>query len=90
MLLISDNFLASDFIAENELPPLLEAAEQAGVLIMPVLISPSRFTRTPSLAQFQATNNPEHTLDEMKPAQWKRVLVELSDTIEEALSLNFP
>ena len=45
-MLVSTDFLASDFITHDELPPLLEAAEQEGTLILPVIVSPCAFERS--------------------------------------------
>lgn len=39
ILLVSVSFLASDFVAEEELPKLLAAAEERGVRIWPVVAS---------------------------------------------------
>src|SRR3954454_14345473 len=82
VLLISADFFASDFIDENELPPLLTAAEAKGVRILPVIISASRFARIPNLARFQAVNPPDRPLNEMPQAEQERVLDHLAHTIE--------
>src|SRR3954462_14506935 len=69
VLLISADFFASDFIAEPELPPLLDAAKAKGVRILPVILSASRFARNPDLAPFQAVNAPDRPLNEMPYAE---------------------
>lgn len=84
VLLISANFFASDFIDENELPPLLAAAKENGVRILPVILSASRFARHPSLARFQAVNSPDRPLNDMPPAEQEKVLDRLAQTIESA------
>jgi tetratricopeptide (TPR) repeat protein len=61
ILLVSVSFLASDFVAEEELPKLLTAAEQRGVLIVPVILTPCAFKRS-SLYKYQAINDPARPL----------------------------
>jgi hypothetical protein len=85
VLLVSADFLASDFISENELPPLLAAAEKRGTRILPVIVSPCRFQRIESLSQFQAANSPSQSLATMTRAQQEATLVEVTEAIEEAL-----
>jgi hypothetical protein len=46
ILLISADFLASDFIVDNELPPLLASAEEHGTLIFPVILKPCLFSES--------------------------------------------
>lgn len=58
ILLVSADFMASDFIVGEELPPLLVAAEHEGITILPVILSASRFEETPELKDFQAVNPP--------------------------------
>lgn len=62
ILMISADFLASDFVVDNELPPLLESAEVNGTRILPIIIKPCRFSREPNLSKFQALNPPENPL----------------------------
>ncbi|MEI2781232.1 MAG: toll/interleukin-1 receptor domain-containing protein [Candidatus Competibacter sp.] len=85
VLLVSGAFLASDFIAKNELPPLLDAAEREGALILPIILGPCRFERTPELSRFQAANPPSKTLEGMKKAEWEQVLKEIGERIEDFL-----
>lgn len=76
ILLISADFLASKFIAENELPPLLAAAKSDGATILSVILSPCRFVDS-QLSQFQAVNNPSKPLRSMtsyeKEMVWDKV-----------------
>lgn len=85
ILLISTDFLASDFIMDNELPILLKYAESKGTEIIPVILSPSRFLRHEILSKFQSINNPSIPLSEMTVSKQDAVLVELTDRVEEIL-----
>ena len=57
ILLVSADFLASDFIVTNELPPLLKKARSEGTQILPLILSNCRFERDPELSAFQAVND---------------------------------
>ena len=85
VLLISADFLASDFIAEDELPPLLVAAKQDDLVILPVIVSPSLFERTP-LAQFQAVNPANQPVVDMGQGAQERVFADVADSILEIIS----
>lgn len=61
ILLISQDFLASDFIHKYELPQMLQAAEKDGLRILPVLLDACTYKETP-LADFQMVRLPGKSL----------------------------
>ncbi len=84
VLLISADFLASDFIVLNELPPLLAAARQEGAVILSVILRPCAFKDT-DLAQFQAINVPSDPLSAMTRGKRDAVWAKVSELVREAL-----
>ena len=86
ILLISADFFASDFIAVDELPPLLQSAEEGGALILMLIVSPSRFTESP-LARFQAVNDPSEPLIGMKKPQREDAFVRLAAAVHRAAAV---
>jgi hypothetical protein len=58
LLLVSTDFLASDFIRKGELPPLLKAAENDGASILSLILKPCLFTMNKKLSKFQTINDP--------------------------------
>jgi TIR domain len=73
VLLVSPHFLASDFIAEQELPPLLQAAEQGGLTVVCLHISHCLHEET-EIAKYQAVNDLEQTLDLLSVGERNKVL----------------
>ena len=85
VLLVSADFLASDFISAVELPSLLRAAEQEGLVVLPVIVSPCRFIHMEGLSRFQSVNDPSRTLADLRKADRARVWVKLTEEIERVL-----
>ena len=80
VMLVSPDFLASDFIQQVELPALLCGAEQRGTRILPVIVAPCRYDLSP-LAPFQAVNSPEAPLSGLSKSKAEGILVSLSREI---------
>jgi internalin A len=85
ILLVSPNFLASDFIAEHELPPLLTAAKAKGVTILWIPISDSLVTET-DLNDYQAAHSPSKPLDTLTPPEQNQALVKICKEIKRLTS----
>jgi len=80
VMLVSADFLASDFIQAVELPALLRGAEQRGTRILPVIVAPCRYDLSP-LAAFQAVNSPGSPLSGLPKSKAEGILVSLSREI---------
>jgi hypothetical protein len=83
ILLVSADFLASEFIATNELPTVLvEAEKKGGTRIVPVILKPCRFGRDSTLARFQALNDPKLPVVRMTEAESEELYAKLAAEIE--------
>jgi hypothetical protein len=83
VLLVSDNFLDSDFIANEELPFLLAEAAKKKVTILWVLITPCLWEKT-RLKHIQAFYvNELKPLMDMSEHGWKDTLCKLARRIDE-------
>lgn len=82
VLLVSANFLASEFIVENELPPLLAAARDEGLKICWVLVSPALYHGT-EIAKYQAANDVKRPLDSMPRDKRQAALSKVAFEIEQ-------
>ena len=86
ILLISADFLASDFISDNEVPQLLLGAQDRGTIVLPVIVSPSRFKNSENLSAFQAVNSPENPLTRMTAHKREEFFVGIASVVEDTLA----
>ena len=77
ILLVSSNFLGSDFITTDELPPLLKAAEEEGAAILIVILKPCLFEKFDELNQYQAMNPPHFPVSKMTENERDELYVNL-------------
>jgi len=79
LLLVSPDFLASDFVFKHELPQLLQKR------VLWVSIRPSSYDQT-QISVYQALNQPDKPLSGMTKAQRDKAWVNICRSIQSALS----
>jgi hypothetical protein len=80
VMLVTDHFLASDFISNNELPYLLKAGDERGVKILWVSVSSCMYEQT-DLKDIQCVNEPAKPLDNFKSAAQKAAIKKICVSI---------
>lgn len=84
VMLVTKDFLASDFIHEHELGPLLREAEKGGVTILWILVRACSYRHTP-LKRYQAAIPPDKPLALMKSERdgaWVKICERIIDAVE--------
>jgi hypothetical protein len=84
VLVISAEYLASEFIVNGELTILLKAAQQQAAIILNLVVSPCRIDLTP-LSEFQPVNPFDQPLTGLTRYKQDLMLVKLTRDIEAAL-----
>jgi hypothetical protein len=85
VFLVSRNFIASDFIANNELAPIIRTAEERNITIMWLLLSDCLYDETP-LRDYQAAHDISKPLDRLTPARQNEELVKVAKQIRRVVT----
>jgi AAA-like domain/TIR domain len=88
VLLVSANYLASEFIASQEVPPVLAAEKSEGLRIIWVPVSASAWSLT-AIKEFQSASDPARTLDRMPLARRNEKWAEIARTIYDAMTEHY-
>jgi internalin A len=84
VLLVSSDFLNSEFIVQRELPLLLEAKAKRNIALLWVPLRMCAYTET-AIADYQAASNPEEPLASLDQVARDKIWVTLCRTIKTIL-----
>lgn len=86
IILLSPDFLASEFIQTVELPRLLEGARKDGLNVLWVAVRPCAYDTSP-LAEYKSLSDPKLPLSTRTPhereAEWVRIAEKIADALSE-------
>jgi len=82
VLLVTQDFLASDFIRHEELPQFLKAAKSPAFSLLWIAVKPSTYKNS-EISSFQALNNPEEPLDGLSPPDQNKEYVAIFEKIKD-------
>ncbi|MEY4354739.1 MAG: hypothetical protein RLZZ609_2980 [Cyanobacteriota bacterium] len=82
LLLVSPQFLASDFIQRKELPELLRSADEDGLKVLWLPLRPSSWRLYPQIEQYQAIISPAKSLAQMSEVDQDLAMVEITEKIQ--------
>jgi parallel beta-helix repeat protein len=83
VLLVTQDFLNSKFIMNEELPIILEANKAEGLQVLWVAVKASLYKETP-LAELQSTNDPSRPLHSLRGSTRDTALVKIAESIKAA------
>ena len=86
VLLISANFLTSNFILNSEVPTLLEKRDKEGVRVIPVIVKPCAWQTVPWLARLQCRPKDGRALSAGDENQIEQDLADLALEINNLLN----
>jgi hypothetical protein len=85
LLLVSSDYLASDFIIKNELPRLRERHESGELVMIPVIARPTMWTSIPWLRSFQAWPRDGRPISLESPTELDNELAGLAARVSEII-----
>ena len=88
ILLVTPEFLASDFIMKDEVPYFLEKQKSGELTILWISVSPSFAKFYPVFEEIQCVNNPKMPLDSLSKSAQNEVFVKLAKTVLELVGGN--
>lgn len=82
ILLISADFMASEYVSKVELPALLIDAKEKGTEIIPFFVKPVHLKNATDLTQYQGINSPENPYSSLNDHSQEQLLVKLAGTVD--------
>jgi len=84
ILLISPDYLASEFVTEAEIPNLLKTSKKGTMMIMPVMVRPTHIPPDHPIYQYQFANSPDQPLSGLSESAQDQVFARIASIIGEA------